>query len=220
MTYIADGFMEMLDGIQREHGIEEWPGSSGFQLPTDITQSQALKYAKTYGIKHACELEDAVAVVKKWLQQDLNVIDIGCGPGMSSRVLQGLSFNVKRYFGIDHARTQIWLARQLNIGAGNVANFSTSLALLPVVEAPLLVIMNHICHQDDVSETDLHQWADNLKKMPPYRILSIEPQLVGEKQAKLLSIFRDHGRTTKELCTERTKTQFKAVKITKVIAVD
>jgi SAM-dependent methyltransferase len=220
MTYIAYGFMEELDNIQREHKIEEWPGSSGYQLPADTTQSRAIKYAKTYGIKHACELEDAVAVVKKWLQQDVNVIDIGCGPGMSSRVLQGLSFNVKRYFGIDHARNQIWLARQLNIGAGEIANFSASLALLPVVEAPLLIIMNHICHQNNVSETDLHRWADNLKKMPPYRILSIEPQMGGEMQAKLLSIFRDHGRTTRELCTERTKSQFKADKITKVIAVD
>lgn len=220
MTYIVDDLLEELEGIRLEHKIEEWPESSGYQLPADIPQSRAIKYAKTYGIRHARELEDSLAVVKKWLQQDVNVIDIGCGPGMSSRVLQGLSFNVKRYFGIDHSPNQIWLARQLNVGVGHIANFSVSLALLPVVEAPLLVIMNHICHQDDVDETDLHRWAENLKKMPPYRILSIEPQMVGEKQARLLSIFRDHGRTTKELCNERTKSQFKSDKVTKVIAVD
>jgi SAM-dependent methyltransferase len=220
MTYIADGFMEKLDDIQRRHNIAEWQGSSGFQLPPDISQSQAIEYAKTYGIKHARELEDAVTVVKKWLQQDSNAIDIGCGPGMSARVLQGLSLNLRRYYGIDHANSQIWLARQLNVGEGNIANFSTSLALLPVVEAPLLVIMNHICHQEAVSETDLHRWADNLKKMPPYRILSVEPQMSGEKQDNFLSILRDHGRATRELCNVRTKSQYKTDKITKVIAVD
>lgn len=220
MSYIADDFLDQLKEIQRIHKIEEWAGSSGFQLPADISKPQALKYGKTYGIRHACELEDAIVVVKSWLEQDVNVIDIGCGPGMSAKVLQGLSFNLRRYYGIDHSDNQVWLARQLNVGSGNVCNFSKSLALLPVVEAPLLIIMNHICHQGDVSETDLHRWATNLKKMPPYRILSIEPQMVGEKQSKLLDIFRDHGRATRELCDARTRSQFKANKITKVIAVD
>jgi hypothetical protein len=80
--------------------------------------------------------------------------------------------------------------------------------------------MNHICHQEAVSETDLHRWADNLKKMPPYRILSVEPQMSGEKQDNFLSILRDHGRATRELCNVRTKSQYKTDKITKVIAVD
>lgn len=220
MSYIADDFLDQLKEIQRIHKIEEWAGSSGYQLPADISKPQALKYGRTYGIGHARELEDAIVVVKSWLEQDVNVIDIGCGPGMSAKVLQGLSFNLRRYYGIDHSDNQVWLARQLNVGSGNVCNFSKSLALLPVVEAPLLIIMNHICHQGDVSETDLHRWATNLKKMPPYRILSIEPQMVGEKQSKLLDIFRDHGRVTRELCDVRTKTQFNAKKITKVIAVD
>lgn len=220
MPYIADSFLGEIDEIQRRFQIEEWNQSSGYQLPADIPRSRALKYAKHYGVNHARELEDAIAVVSKWLEQDLSVIDIGCGPGMSARVLQGLAFNVRRYYGIDHSESQVWLARQLNVGTGSTCNFSKSLALLPVVEAPLLVIMNHICHQDDVSETDLHRWATNLKKMPPYRILSIEPQLVGAKQGKLLEIFRDHGRTTRELCNVLTKGQFKTDKLTKVIAVD
>jgi len=220
MPYIADSFENELEEIQLRHNIEDWPGSSGFQLPSDITKSRAIKYARTYGISHARELEDAVSEVSLWLPQDGNVIDIGCGPGMSARVLMGCSFKLSRYFGIDHSESQVWLARQLNIGSGNVCNFSKSLALLPVVEAPLLIVMNHICHQGDVSETDLHRWATNLKKMPPYRILSIEPQLAGGKQAKLLDIFRDHGRSTRELCDVRTKSQFKAKKITKVVSVD
>lgn len=220
MTYIADDFLVQLEEIQRVHNIEEWAGSSGFQLPAHISKSQAMKYGKTYGIKHARELEDAIVKVKKWLDQDVNVIDIGCGPGMSAKVLQGLSFNLRRYYGIDHSDSQVWLARQLNVGAGSVCNFSKSLALLPVVQAPLLIIMNHICHQGDVSETDLHRWATNLKKMPPYRVLSIEPQLSGAKQGKLLNIFQDHGRRTRELCTVLTKSQFRTKKLTKVIAVD
>jgi len=221
VSYVADSLVQELTRIMQNQQVPTFEGTARFQLPSEISKSEAVAYASRYGIKHARELEDAVNALGKTIRKQISVVDIGCGPGMSARVLSGLSFQISTYFGQDYAPSQVWLARQMNEGQEYASNFSSRLDSFTPTQHPTLVIMNHICHQAGVSEIDLQKWAMNLNRIipVPYQLLSIEPPLSGGSQDQLLKIFRAHGRATQTLHQVPTRGQFRANKVTQLIAV-
>ena len=221
MPYVADSFERDLNQIELTQQVEKFTGSTRFQLPAEVSRSEVVSYAKRYGIRHARELEDAMKVIGKSIRTQLSVVDLGCGPGMSARVLVGLNFQVGTYFGQDHSPSQVWLARHLNAGQQFASNFSSRLDSFTPTQEHTLVIMNHICHQDGVTESDLEHWAMNLNRIipSPYQLLSIEPPLNGTKQNQLLQIFRARGRATQILHNVKTPGQFRASKVTQLIAI-
>lgn len=221
MAHIADLFANDIQQIVQERSIEPFVGSPRFQLPHDVSLPEAVAYARRYGVLHARELEDAVDAVKDCIPSEVSVLDIGCGPGMTARVLSGLNFEVNTYFGLDHANNQVRLARWLNAGQPYASNFSSRLDVFTPTQKPTLVVMNHICHQTGVTEVDLHHWAMNLNRVIgfPYQLLSIEPPLSGGMQGMLLEIFKARGRATQTLYDLRTAGQFKVDKVTKLFAI-
>lgn len=221
VAHIADLFEKDLQQIVKERSIEPFVGSPRFQLPPDVSLPEVVEYARRYGILHARELEDAVTAVRDCIASQVSVLDIGCGPGMTARVLSGLNFEVNTYFGLDHAASQVRLARWLNAGQPYGSNFSSRLNVFTPTQKRTLVVMNHICHQTGVTEDDLHHWAMNLNRIItfPYQLLSIEPPLSGGKQSELLEIFKARGRATQTLYDIRTPGQFRTSKVTKLIAI-
>jgi len=203
--------------VELDYDLGETESPARFQIPRDVTYREAHSYAVKYGIKHAIELQSALDEIGDDIRRDVHVLDIGCGPGLSVKVLQEANFNVRSYCGIDHAPAQIWLARLLNPNH----SFTTDLSVIPTIRETALVVMNHICAQENVSETDLKNWVHDLNRIIPtgFDLLSIEPMMNTPKQDRFISFFAEFGLKSEVLVSARTQGQFKYPKQTKVIRV-
>lgn len=206
-----------LNQIELEFDFEESSRSPRFQLPQNVGHREVLDYAKKYGIKHAIELRDALAACKGVFQESIHLIDIGCGPALSAEVVREAGITVRSYFGIDHSPAQVWLARQINPHA----NFTTDLAIVPVIREPALIVMNHICAQENVNEVHLSRWVEDLVRIIPngFHVLSIEPLMHTPKQDQFVSLLKEFGHTCSVVLDKRTPGQFRYEKQTKVIKV-
>lgn len=217
MGSIIDEYRADLAKVDFDYDLGEAEATARFQLPRDVTHREAHSYALNYGIKHAIELQAALSEIGDEIHKNVHVLDIGCGPGLSVKVLQEANFNVRSYCGIDHAPAQIWLARLLNPNH----NFTTDLSVIPTIRETALVVMNHICAQENVSETDLKNWVHDLNRIIPtgFDLLSIEPMMNTPKQDRLISFFAEFGHKSEVLVSARTPGQFRYPKQTKVIRV-
>jgi len=212
-----DDYVSRLHQIEVDYELDKTGIAPRFQLPPDVGHREAFDYAVKYGIKHSIELQDALAKVGSVLAKDVHVLDIGCGAAMSENVVAEAGINVRSYSGIDHAPAQVWLARAVNPGR----NFTTDLSVIPMMREPTLVVMNHICAQENVDDSDMKNWAQDLHRIIPngFDLLSIEPMMDTPKQDRLISFIGDEGHQSKVLMSVRTKGQFKYEKQTKVIRV-
>lgn len=203
--------------VELDYDLGECESNVRFQLPRDVTYREAHSYAMNYGIKHAVELQSALEEIGNNIHKDVHVLDIGCGPGLSVKVLQEAKFKVKSYCGIDHAPAQIWLARLLNPNH----NFTTDLSVIPTIRETALVVMNHICAQENVNDIDLKNWVHDLNRIIPtgFDLLSIEPMMNTPKQDRFISFFAEFGHKSEVLVSARTRGQFRYPKQTKVIRV-
>ena len=203
--------------VELDYDLGESESNVRFQLPRDVTYREAHSYAMNYGIKHAVELQSALEEIGNNIHKDVHVLDIGCGPGLSVKVLQEAKFKVKSYCGIDHAPAQIWLARLLNPNH----NFTTDLSVIPTIRETALVVMNHICAQENVNDIDLKNWVHDLNRIIPtgFDLLSIEPMMNTPKQDRFISFFAEFGHKSEVLISARTRGQFRYPKQTKVIRV-
>jgi len=203
--------------VELDYDLGECESNVRFQLPRDVTYREAHNYAMNYGIKHAVELQSALEEIGNNIRKDVHVLDIGCGPGLSVKVLQEAKFKVKSYCGIDHAPAQIWLARLLNPNH----NFTTDLSVIPTIRETALVVMNHICAQENVNDNDLKNWVHDLNRIIPtgFDLLSIEPMMNTPKQDRFISFFAAFGHKSEVLVSARTRGQFRYPKQTKVIRV-
>ncbi len=206
-----------LTRVELDYDLGEIESLVRFQLPRDVTYREAHSYAINYGIKHAIELRSALETIGENIRKDVHVLDIGCGPGLSVKVLQEANFKVKSYCGIDHAPAQIWLARLLNPNH----NFTTDLSVIPTIREAALVVMNHICAQENVGDIDLKNWVHDLNRIIPtgFDLLSIEPMMNTPKQDRFISFFAESGHKSNVLVSARTQGQFRYPKQTKVIRV-
>lgn len=212
-----DEYRAALARVDLDYDLGETEAIAKFQLPRDVTYREAHSYATKYGILHAIELQSALEEIGNGIRKDVHVLDIGCGPGLSVKVLQEAKFNVKSYCGIDHAPAQIWLARLLNPNH----NFTTDLSVIPTIRESALVVMNHICAQESVSEVDLKNWVCDLNRIiqTGFDLLSIEPMMNTPKQDRFISFFAELGHKSDVLVSARTRGQFRYPKQTKVIRV-
>ena len=212
-----EDYVACLHQIEVDYDLGESESAPRFQLPADVSHREALDYASSYGIKHSLELQDALAVVESVLVKDVHILDIGCGAAMSENIVAAAGINVRSYSGIDHAPAQVWLARAVNPGR----NFTTDLSVIPMMREPTLVVMNHICAQQNVDESDMKNWALDLHRIIPngFDLLSIEPLMNIPKQDRLISFIGDEGHQSKVLMSVRTPGQFRYEKQTKVIRV-
>jgi hypothetical protein len=214
---VIDDYVSCLQKIELDYEIEKTGMAPRFQLPPDVGHSEAFEYALKYGVKHAIELQDALVQVGSVLQKDVHVLDIGCGAAMTENIVAAAGINVRSYSGIDHAPAQVWLARVVNPGR----NFTTDLSVIPMIREPALVVMNHICAQENVDDSDMKNWAQDLHRIIPngFDLLSIEPLMNIPKQDRLISFIGDEGHQSKVLMSVRTPGQFRYEKQTKVIRV-
>ncbi len=210
-----DDYVSCLKQIEVDYELDKSGIAPRFQVPANVGYSEAFHYALKYGIKHSIELQDALAMVGFVLGRDVHVLDIGCGAAMSEKVLVEAGINVRSYSGIDHAPAQVWLARAVNPGR----NFTTDLSVIPMMNEPTLVVMNHICAQENVDDIDMKNWAVDLHRIIPngFDLLSIEPLMNIPKQDRLISFIGDEGHPSKVVMSVRTPGQFRYEKQTKVI---
>lgn len=212
-----DDYVSCLLQIEVDYDLDKSGIAPRFQVPSDVGHREAFDYALKYGIKHSIELQDALAQVGSVLGKDVHVLDIGCGAAMSENVLAAAGINVRSYSGIDHAPAQVWLARAVNPGR----NFTTDLSVIPMMREATLVVMNHICAQENVDESDMKNWALDLHRIIPngFDLLSIEPLMNIPKQDRLISFIGDEGHQSKVVMSVKTPGQFRYEKQTKVIRV-
>ncbi len=199
-----------------------------FQIRSDISKPDVIAYTKRYGFKHLQELRSALREVligtgnAAQRLHSVDVLDIGCGPGLSRPILLEFGFSVKTYSGLDHAENFLWLARELNSDLSSCfltsidGQFVRSLGEIEPSRELGFVIMNHVANQLFVNESVLMSWAKNLKRIYPngFNILSIEPRLAGFKtqQNLWMSELQDAGVKVLESLFTTCKGEFKASK--------
>jgi len=160
-----------------------------FQISSDISKPDVIAYTERYGFKHLRELRSALIYVFIGAAieppaSSVDVLDIGCGPGMSRTILWEFGINAKKYSGVDYAENFLWLAKELNsdLTACSLPSidgqFVKSLDEIEPSGEFGFVIMNHVLNQRFVNESVLTSWAKNLKRIYPngFSILSVEPE--------------------------------------------
>ena len=190
---------ELIATIQEKHLISH-SNFGGYELPSDISKPDLIAYTKKYGFKHLQELRIALREVFVGAGKatpptsSVDVLDIGCGPGMSRTILREFGISVKTYSGVDYAENCLWLAKELNSDLSSCSEpsvegqFVLSLDEIKPSEVVGFVIMNHVLNQRFVNELKLTSWAKNLSRIYPhgFYLLSVEPQKISfENQTKL-----------------------------------
>ena len=180
---------ELIATIQEKHLISH-SNFGGYELPSDISKPDLIAYTKKYGFKHLQELRIALREVFVGTGKaapptsSVDVLDIGCGPGMSRTMLREFGISVKTYSGVDYAESCLWLANELNSDLSSCSEpsvegqFVLSLDEIKPAEVVGFVIMNHVLNQPFVNELKLTSWAKNLNRIYPYGffLLNVEPR--------------------------------------------
>jgi SAM-dependent methyltransferase len=177
--------------IEREYKLPH-SDFSDFQVLRDISKSDAISYAKKYGGLHLQELCYALQELfdgNKSLFRpkfEVDVLDVGCGPGMSRDILFEFGIHPCTYSCFDYADAFLWLAKELN--NDSLGQFINSLYEMKSSELCGFIIMNHVQNQNSISEITLKTWAEQFKRIYPngFYLLSIEPKFSEFKERRKL----------------------------------
>jgi SAM-dependent methyltransferase len=141
-----------------------------------ISSTSPLTETRTYGNvfsgPHARELLDAAKRLD--LSQRLNggadVLDFGCGHGLSLYALQDSGLKVHSYQGYDHNPNMITDAAEIAASLSDLqghcgsVSFHSSARGLRKVEGTCLILLNHLLGQRTVSEGEVESWCDLLDR--------------------------------------------------------
>ena len=218
-------FKEVLDLIQKKYCLKD-SNFGDFNLSEDISQSDVIAYTRRFGLRHLRELRHAfreLFVSSAHATRPLSpvdVLDIGCGPGLSRFILSEFGITAKTYSGFDYAQNCLWLARELNNyfvpfnSPQTVGQFVKSLHEIKTSEIHGFVIMNHVQNQPSVNESILKVWAGQLKRIYPrgFYLVSIEPKYpeFRAKAVLFLEKLREEGVTIQNQVTVNGRGEFGA----------
>ena len=192
-------YIEMGDSLKRAEAFLteirksnriRYSNFSGYQISVDIDKPHAIAYAIRYGLKHLQELRSSLrsvfveSGVVSPPSGSVDVLEIGCGPGMSRLVLPEFGISARSYSGIDHAENCVWLAKQFNndlstFGLKKVGGiFTTKLEDIQSSSCKGFVIINHVLNQSSIDNSVLTHWVKQLNRIFPlgFQIFSIEPK--------------------------------------------
>ena len=152
-----------------------------YQIKSSISLRQAFSYAFVHGLNHSRELGSALKSLGFQSQSSLDqlglvdILDVGCGPGMTVDALLKFGARINSYSGFDYANAFIWLARELNNDVKG--NFVSTMHNLPESNHVGLIVMNHVLNQDEISTDLLKSWTWEFKRIfqKGFYLLSIEP---------------------------------------------
>jgi hypothetical protein len=207
-------FKEILDSIQKKYCLKD-SNFGGFNLSENISRSDVIAYTRKFGLRHLQELRHAFRELFVSSTQTspplspVDVLDIGCGPGLSQFILPEFGITKRTYSGFDYAVNCLWLAKELtnhfeSINMPRAAcQFVRSIHEIKTSEIHGFVIMNHVQNQPSVNEVILKMWAAQLKRIYPhgFYLLSIEPRKpeFREKATLFLEKLREEGITIQNL---------------------
>jgi trans-aconitate methyltransferase len=154
-----------------------------------ISPATSHEEVKLYGRKlarfHAEEFSTAInrLKLKDYFRGPVDVIDIGCGHGMSCYALRAAGLNIQSFQGFDHNEHMINDARRIALNLEDNSMFPKSVEFfidfnqLSPVKHECLMVINHVLNQRFVLETTLEDWCNELDRLTPdeFILISIEP---------------------------------------------
>ncbi len=181
VTGLRLSYQEKLSLLGQRKKMQRDLAFSTFQIKSTITMRQAYSYACGHGLNHSQELRSAMKSLGFQNQLSLarlgfvDILDVGCGPGMTLDVLLEFGLFVNSYSGFDYADSFVWLARELNNDVAG--NFVKGMPDLPRTKRTGFILMNHVLNQNEVSMDLLKSWIQEFKRIYPkgFSLLSIEP---------------------------------------------
>lgn len=149
-----------------------WHDDRG-QISAAAPLSETRTYGKVFSAPHAEELLDAARSLdlRRRLGGAMDVLDFGCGHGLSLYALQDSGLTVRSYQGYDHNPNMILDATSLAAAMSRVAghcesvSFHASAVELHRVDGPCLVLLNHLLGQGAISPGDIDSWSDLLDRI-------------------------------------------------------
>ncbi|NBO56910.1 MAG: class I SAM-dependent methyltransferase [Actinobacteria bacterium] len=165
---------------------------TGFRNRGQIAPSDDRNVIGTYselGFMHARELTDALGDTSAFQEiPEINVIDIGCGYGITRAVLTDLKIPFGTYVGMDSNSEMIWFAQEIE----DQGMFIDDLSECDEFESPVLVTINHVLGQNTVSKRDIETWVLHLKRIckSGLIVLNIEPEGYGPSTAGRVELDR------------------------------
>ena len=165
---------------------------TGFRNRGQIAPNDDRNVIGTYselGFMHARELTDALGDTSTFKEiPEINVIDIGCGLGLTRAVLADLEISFCTYVGMDSNSEMMRFAQEIE----DQGLFIHDLSECDEFESPVLVIINHVLGQNTVSNRDIETWVLHLKRIckSGLIVLSIEPEGYGPSTAGRVELDR------------------------------
>ena len=159
--------------IRTFHGFSNTGYNNRGQISPDDDRDVVATYAQL-GFAHARELEAALDELDLLNnQRSIDVLDIGCGLGITRAVLKDRGLKLKSYAGIDANEEMLWMAQQID----SFGDFWTDFSTVGQKSGTVFVLFNHVLGQDSVSHVQIKDWVTQLKKicLSEVRVLSIEP---------------------------------------------
>jgi len=198
VTGLRLSYKEKLSLLGKRKKMQRDLTFNAFQIGSTITMRQAYSYAWVHGLNHSQELRSAMESLgfqNKWSIHRLglvDILDVGCGPGMTLDVLEEFGLHVNSYGGFDHSPSMIWLARELNDDVKG--NFVVEIQDLPQSKLTGFIVLNHVLNQDDVTVGLLKIWIQEFKRIYSrgFSLLSVEPnkRSINEKFAEFEKVFQ------------------------------
>lgn len=150
-----------------------------YHISEFTTHEEVKEYGKSLAKHHAMEFRNAALEfrLRDLLSEPIDVIDIGCGHGLSCYALRNIGVGIRSFQGFDHNPFMIEDAKRiaLNLEDNSMfpasVDFSTRLDQLLPVTRPCLVIMNHVLKQSSVNSAVLEAWSDELDRLTPGEFL-------------------------------------------------
>lgn len=181
VTGLRLSYEEKLSLLGERKNIKRDLTFKAFQIDSTISMRQAYSYACGHGLNHSNELKSAMKSLGFQNQLSLarlgfvDVLDVGCGPGMTLDVLLEFGLQVNSYSGFDYAHSFVWLARELNNDVEG--NFVAKMPDLPKSKRTGFILMNHVLNQNKVTTGLLKTWIQEFKRIYSggFSLLSIEP---------------------------------------------
>lgn len=181
VTGLRLSYQEKLSLLGKRKKIQRDLTFKAYQIESTISMRQAYSYACGHGLNHSHELKSAMKSLGFQNQRSLaqlgfvDVLDVGCGPGMTLDVLLEFGLQVNSYSGFDYADSFVWLARELNNDVEG--NFVVKMPDLPKSRRTGFILMNHVLNQDQVTTGLLKTWIQEFKRIYSrgFSLISIEP---------------------------------------------
>jgi hypothetical protein len=163
------------------------------QISPDASVDDVATYAPL-GIAHANELQQTLEDLKKFVPNELHVLEIGCGMALSRAVFKDGDLSISSFHGYDINEQMLWYAKRIVEGG----YFYDELDRVPEIKGDGLLLLNHVFGQDTVAASHISTWVRNISRVFPNGclFLSIEPERYAPSNQGF-GVFREELRKSK-----------------------